>query len=91
MCPEIINNDGLRIVQIINNLLDNAVKYSNNGIIKLTVDYKENILYINVSDSGVGIAKEHLSSIFDSFYRVDYSPVISGTGLGLSISKTNSR
>ena len=85
--PEIINNDGLRIVQIINNLLDNAVKYSNNGIIKLAVDYKENILYINVSDSGVGIAKEHLSSIFDSFYRVDYSPVISGTGLGLSIVK----
>ncbi|GAY78621.1 phosphate regulon sensor protein PhoR [Sporolactobacillus inulinus] len=75
--------------QILLNLLENAIRYSERGTIvaKLTED-KPNVV-ISVSDNGIGIPKEELPYIFDRFYRVEKSRAreYGGTGLGLSIVK----
>jgi len=78
------------IEQAIINLLNNAIKYSDgNSEINITVAKADNEIQINVADQGSGIPKEHLSRLFERFYRVDKarSRQLGGTGLGLSIVK----
>jgi two-component system, OmpR family, phosphate regulon sensor histidine kinase PhoR len=78
------------IEQAIVNLLDNAIKYSNeNTDIIILVKSSETELTISVQDHGCGIAEEHLGRVFERFYRVDKarSRKLGGTGLGLSIVK----
>lgn len=78
------------IEQAIINLLNNAIKYSNgNSEIKITVIKQNNEMTISVEDKGTGIPEEHLSRLFERFYRVDKarSRQLGGTGLGLSIVK----
>jgi two-component system phosphate regulon sensor histidine kinase PhoR len=78
------------IEQAIVNLLDNAIKYSNeNTDIVITVKSSETELRISVQDHGCGISEEHLGRVFERFYRVDKarSRKLGGTGLGLSIVK----
>ncbi len=78
------------IEQAIINLLNNAIKYSNgNSEIKITVVKQNNDIKISVADQGSGIPEEHLSRLFERFYRVDKarSRQLGGTGLGLSIVK----
>jgi two-component system, OmpR family, phosphate regulon sensor histidine kinase PhoR len=83
--------DKPKIKQVLVNLIENAVKYGNlNGNITAgcyEVDDKH--IYIEISDDGPGIAEEHLSRIFERFYRADRSRSreIGGTGLGLAIVK----
>jgi two-component system phosphate regulon sensor histidine kinase PhoR len=82
--------DGTGIRQILSNLLDNAIKYSNEGgEITLRVDLTDHSLRFCIQDSAAGIAPEHLPRIFERFYRVDSSRSrqLGGTGLGLSIVK----
>jgi len=86
--------DELRIKQILTNLLSNAVKYTKEGIVSLKVYFNwidsENVeLGFAVTDTGVGIKKEHLDQLFDSFKRFELisNRNIEGTGLGLSIVK----
>ena len=70
------------------NLLDNAVTYSNSGAgVKLEVKKEQNKAIMIVTDTGIGIAKDHLDHIFERFYRVDpaRSRAAGSTGLGLSI------
>lgn len=76
------------IIQVITILLDNALKYSPKaGKITIKLSQK-NQIYCAISDQGPGIAKEHLSRIFDRFYQVDQSRSQKvGVGLGLSIAK----
>ncbi len=79
------------IRQAISNLVDNAVKYTNDGgNVKVSVDTDDTSVYIKVKDNGVGIAKEHIQHLFDRFYRVDKARSRSsgGTGLGLDIANT---
>ena len=80
----------LLLEQAVVNLLDNAIKYSEPGReVRLTaVDGGDDIV-ISVADRGYGIAEEHLSRIFERFYRVDRarSRKLGGTGLGLAIVK----
>lgn len=78
-----------RIKQIFINLLDNAIKYTEEGTITFVCKEENNHLIINVKDTGIGMEKEHLSRIFERFYRVDKgrSRKQGGTGLGLSIVK----
>ncbi len=74
--------------QAIINLLDNAIKYSNeNGVVEVLVEQEKNSVMISICDYGCGIEKEHLSRIFERFYRVDKarSRNLGGTGLGLAI------
>ena len=92
--PSRLMGDELRIRQIIINLLTNAVKYTPEGKISFKVDWEplndENILLnISVEDTGIGIEKEDIAHLFDSFQRVDeeHNRTIEGTGLGLAISK----
>lgn len=77
------------IEKIFNNLIDNAIKYNrHNGMISIEMNPRDS--YITVSDTGIGIKEEHLSRIFERFYRVDNSKTlknVEGTGLGLAIIK----
>lgn len=78
------------LYEVIYNLGENAVKYNvENGNVLISVAAKENSAVLTVSDSGIGIAPEHQSRIFERFYRVDksHSKASGGTGLGLSIVK----
>lgn len=76
--------------QMIINLLDNAIKYTNdNGSVKINSYIKENYVYISIKDSGIGIPEKDMPRIFERFYRVDKSRSRSqgGSGLGLAIVK----
>lgn len=76
------------IYQIVFNLMENAIKYNvKNGQVRVFLYRKEDTVYLIVSDTGVGIAKEDLERIFDRFYRVDKarSREAGGSGLGLAI------
>jgi two-component system, OmpR family, phosphate regulon sensor histidine kinase PhoR len=83
--------DKLKIKQVLDNLIENAIKYSKpNSIVKLNIEIlNETTIIIEISDNGYGIAQEHLDRIFERFYRTDMarSRNIGGSGLGLSICK----
>ncbi|NJN94941.1 MAG: GHKL domain-containing protein [Anaerolineales bacterium] len=82
--------DGSRLRQVLHNLLANAVRHtSGGGTITLTVTQDTRATHISVTDTGEGIAPEHLTHIFDRFYRTDdsRSRETGGTGLGLAIVK----
>ena len=82
--------DESRLQEIIYNLLDNAVKYSQaNGVITLRAAVEGDRMCISVSDEGIGIRESDLPRIFERFYRADKarSRELGGTGLGLSIVK----
>ncbi len=86
----IFKHNSSLIEQAIINLLNNAIKYSNgNSEIKITVTKQDHEIKISVEDKGSGIPEEHLSRLFERFYRVDKarSRQLGGTGLGLSIVK----
>ena len=78
------------LYEVIFNLCDNAIKYNvPDGAVKVQVSSENGISSVTVSDTGIGIAPEHQSRVFERFYRVDksHSKEIGGTGLGLSIVK----
>lgn len=92
--PEKLNGDEVRIRQIATNLLTNAVKYTDTGVITFEVDYikKEESridLILRITDTGRGISEEGLEGIFESFKRADerQNRNIEGSGLGLAITK----
>lgn len=85
-----VYGDRERLKQAVMNLIDNAIKYNKpNGWIKISYIKENSVVKITVEDSGVGIPQEHLSRIFERFYRVDKerSREAGGTGLGLAIVK----
>jgi two-component system phosphate regulon sensor histidine kinase PhoR len=82
--------DPVRMAQVIRNLVDNAVKYGNDGgWVKVSVENKKDYLEVNVEDNGPGIPEGHHPRIFDRFYRVEKSrsKEKGGSGLGLAIVK----
>lgn len=92
--PEEVIGDPSRLRQILNNLISNAVKFTEKGEVSITVDSieKENgLVQLNfeVKDSGIGIRKEDINKLFQSFNQADTSTTrkYGGTGLGLAISK----
>ena len=85
-----VHADKGRIEQIVYNLTDNAVKFSNHdSVIKIETTEKKNKIYVSVKDNGIGIPPEDISMIFNRFYKSDSSrgKDKKGTGLGLSIVK----
>lgn len=78
-----------QITQVVLNLLDNALKYTNEGTVTVTLSAQDNQAVLQVEDTGIGIGSEHLGRIFERFYRADKarSRETGGTGLGLSIVK----
>ena len=92
--PDVLNGDKMRIEQILLNLMDNSLKYTNAGKIKVTTDYesidKNNVnIIISVKDTGCGITNEDKNNLFTSFKRLeeDKNRMFEGTGLGLAITK----
>ncbi|MDD5504653.1 MAG: ATP-binding protein [Candidatus Omnitrophica bacterium] len=82
--------DRNKIAQVLFNLIENAVKYTRpGGTITIRVLEEKGFIRVDVSDTGIGIPAEHLSRIFERFYRVDKarSRELGGTGLGLAIVK----
>ena len=81
--------DRFKLEQVFINLIDNAVKYTDEGEIEISIDDDETNLIFKISDCGNGIADEHLPRLFERFYVVDKSRSrrMGGTGLGLSIAK----
>lgn len=76
--------------EMVSNLCDNAIKYNKDGgSVKITVEERTDSIQLTVSDTGIGIPKEHQARVFERFYRVDksHSRETGGTGLGLSIVK----
>ena len=78
-----------RVREVITNVFDNAVKYTEEGGIKLGLTGNEQVVQVRISDTGPGISKEDLPHLFQKFYRVDNSATrsVGGTGLGLFICK----
>jgi len=93
--PAKLFGDELRIKQILNNLLSNAFKYTDSGKVTLSVSYEsgqsedEAILVLGVQDTGHGMAKEQLKTMFDEYTRFnnEKSITVEGTGLGLAITQ----
>ncbi len=88
---DIIMADEVHFTNLINNLLDNAVKYSKeNPHIKLSTKNAGNMLKIRIEDNGIGMSKETINRIFEKFYRAHTGNVhnVKGFGLGLSYVKT---
>ncbi len=84
-----ITADPFKLEQMFINLIDNAIKYTEEGKICLTAELHDSSVKITLADTGVGIPQEHLPRIFERFYVVDKSRSrkMGGTGLGLSIVK----
>lgn len=89
-----VNSDPHRINQVLSNLLNNAIKFTKTGHVKLTLFLSESVsdvlqLHFSVEDTGVGIAKDNQPKLFSAFTQADASVATQygGTGLGLSICK----
>ncbi|MCU0376826.1 MAG: PAS domain-containing sensor histidine kinase [Bacteroidales bacterium] len=85
----IVKTDETKVIQIFSNLLNNALKFTRTGRIEFGYVVRGEVVEFFVSDTGIGIAQEHQSKVFERFFQVEntYSKQFSGTGLGLSISK----
>lgn len=88
--PVPVHADKQRILEVLNNLVVNSIKYGRSGgQTTVTVRDGTSLVFVSVADDGIGIAEEHLHRIFERFYRVDKSRSREqgGSGLGLSIVK----
>jgi PAS domain S-box-containing protein len=87
--PEYVVGDSLRLKQILNNLLANALKFTRAGEIDLACSYSNGTLDIEVSDSGIGMTSDQIDKVFSAFVQADESTSrrYGGTGLGLAIVK----
>ena len=87
---DLVQGDKETLEQVFSNLITNAIRYDKpKGRVLITIKENKDFIAVEVKDTGIGIAKEHLPLIFDQFYRVKRGEdqKIKGTGLGLSIAK----
>lgn len=85
-----IQADLLQIKELFDNLISNAVKYSQPAGVEITLDAqkKDDIIIVSIKDTGIGLESNQIEHVFDEFYKVDYSRHdLQSTGLGLSICK----
>jgi signal transduction histidine kinase len=87
--PDLIETDEKRLCQVLNNLLNNAVKFTESGVISVEVDSAQDGVRISINDTGPGIAPEFHECVFDKFRQVDnfVTREKGGTGLGLALVK----
>ncbi len=88
-----IFTDQVKLGQILDNLISNAIKYTPSGLIEFGCEVREDQLLFVVKDSGIGIAPEYHEKIFDRFHRteIEITKVIGGAGLGLAICRGNAK
>jgi len=87
--PVFVQSDRHRLMQILVNLLGNAIKFTHQGTVSLSVECQDNQLLFSVTDTGIGIPSERIDKIFERFEQAsnDTASVYGGNGLGLSISR----
>lgn len=87
--PLFVDADPSRLLQVLNNLLDNAIKFIHEGSIELGYSFTQNRIRFHVKDTGIGISKENQQMVFNAFRQEEESTSkqYGGTGLGLAISK----
>jgi signal transduction histidine kinase len=85
----IVRGDKYSITQLFSNLIDNAIKYTKEGTVKIVVGKNKTNVFVDVIDTGIGIADEFLPFIYEPFLQEDkgYSRKFEGTGLGLALVK----
>jgi PAS domain S-box-containing protein len=83
------SGDPHRIGQVLSNLLDNGIKFTETGGVEIAVEEREGVIYFQIIDTGIGIDEKFLETIFDCFTQADGSSTrkFGGTGLGVTISK----
>ncbi|HEY9597980.1 MAG TPA: ATP-binding protein, partial [Cyanophyceae cyanobacterium] len=83
------NVDENRVQQILHNLVGNAIKFSDRGIVEISAQVIDNYLSLTVSDTGIGISEDKFARIFESFEQADGSTArqYGGTGIGLAVTK----
>lgn len=87
--PVVLQADRILLRELFDNLISNALKYSyDGGQITITVNQQENHVVVSIQDLGVGLSEEHITSIFNEFYKVDESRHdVESNGLGMTIAK----
>ena len=92
-CPQQLSGDPVRIRQILNNLIDNALKFTESGSVNIRAGYghdgDEVILRFEVCDTGIGMTEQQIQRLFEPYAQADSSVAVKygGTGLGLSIAR----
>lgn len=91
--PETIRTDPEHVVQILLSLLTNAVKFTEHGAVEVLARTEDGMIFIDVTDSGKGIAPEHLAHIFNPFWQAEQPATrrAGGAGLGLSVARRIAR
>ena len=85
-----VKADISKIEQVIQNLLDNAIKFSyNNSVIEIRTTERNRKIFVSIKDHGIGIPKDSINKVWDRFYKTDLSrgKDKKGTGLGLQLRK----
>jgi signal transduction histidine kinase len=84
-----IKTDSQRLLQILNNLVGNALKFTDRGFVEIGYRLKDREVLFFVKDTGIGISEEGLNKIFDRFHKLtgDSKSIYGGNGLGLTITK----
>ncbi len=85
-----VHADREQIREVLNNLVENAIKFTKDGTIKISIDYDNDFAKVCVADSGVGIPENGQKHLFEKFYQVDNTATreVGGTGLGLYITRS---
>jgi PAS domain S-box-containing protein len=92
-CKEVVHSDSVLLTQLIQNLVANAIRYTNEGVVQLRCLHDPAALRIEVMDTGIGIPADHANDIFEEFYQVrhDNGERNEGLGLGLAIAQRLSK
>ena len=87
--PEcLVKGDKNRLVEVLQNIMENAIKYGDGKYVRISFQDEEDCKLIHIENSGFNLKEEELPNLFDSFYRGSNSNGIKGNGLGLYICKT---
>ena len=84
----LVKGDKNRLVEVLQNVMENAIKYGDGKWIRISIGEEEDCKLIHIENSGCSLKREELPNLFDSFYRGSNSTGVKGSGLGLYICKT---